>query len=71
MSTAPLSPNPFGNLNYEQEVLDTDPGVRAEIDDNPEPDLVEPTPENYVEEVLDEETVVLNSENQPEFLSNL
>jgi hypothetical protein len=40
----------------EQEVLETAPGVRAEIDDNPEPDLVEPTPGNYSEEVSDEET---------------
>lgn len=34
----------------EQEVLDTSPGLRAEIDENPEPELFEPTPENYSEE---------------------
>jgi hypothetical protein len=70
-----MSPNPFMHPSYEQleeeqEVLDTDPSIRAEIDDNPEPELVEPTPENYFEEGSDEETGVLNSEDQPEFLSN-
>jgi hypothetical protein len=70
-----MSPNPFMHPSYEQleeeqEVLDTDPSVRAEIDDNPEPELVEPIPENYFEQVSAEEAVVLSSEAQPEFLNS-
>jgi hypothetical protein len=40
------TPYPNGE---DQEVLETSPGLRAEIDDNPEPELFEPTPENYSE----------------------
>jgi hypothetical protein len=39
---------PYPN-GEDQEVLETSPGLRAEIDDNPEPELFEPTPENYSE----------------------
>lgn len=53
----------------EEEVLETAPGVRAEIDNNSEPDLFTPTPWNFHDELSDEETVVLDSENQPDFLS--
>jgi Glu-tRNA(Gln) amidotransferase subunit E-like FAD-binding protein len=53
-----------------QEVLEMNPDLMAEIDDNPEPELFEPTPENYVDEVSDDETVVLNTEDQPPYLSN-
>jgi hypothetical protein len=40
----------------EEEVLETAPGVQAEIDNNPEPDLVEPTPWNFHGVVPDEAT---------------
>jgi hypothetical protein len=43
-------------LLEEEEVLETDPGVQAEIDHNPEPDLVEPTPWNFHGELPDEAT---------------
>ncbi len=41
-------------MSSDKEVLETGPILRAEIDDNPEPDLFEPTPENYSEEVSEE-----------------
>jgi hypothetical protein len=60
---------PHLELFEEEEVLGTDPGLQAEIDNNPQPDLFTPTPWNFHDELSDEETVVLDSENQPEFLS--
>jgi hypothetical protein len=44
--------------------------LQTEKDNNPESDLVESIPENYFEELSDQETVGLNSEDQTEFLSD-
>jgi hypothetical protein len=50
-------------LLEEEEVLETDPGVQAEIDHNLEPDLVEPTPYNYEEGSSDYDSDSDNSNN--------